>query len=326
MKCYRELAWGEGVLAGILVIKLGALGDFIQACGPFKAIREHHSGEKITLLTTKPFASIAMASDYFDSVWVDERPSLLQLGAWLRLRRRLKSGYFTRVYDLQTSDRTALYYRLFGTKSTPEWSGIAENCSHPHWNPRRDHMHTLDRQSEQLRDAGVTCVLPPELNWLGSEIAKFELSGKYALLVPGGSVRRGNKRWPPHQFKELAQKLTAAGLRVALIGQASEAVMHSDVADKRDGVISLAGATTLAEVAALGRSATVSIGNDTGPMHILAAGGRPTFVLFGGASDPALCAPRGENVRCLISRDHGPIEDLSVRQVWEAVGSLVGSA
>ncbi|SVC64277.1 uncharacterized protein METZ01_LOCUS317131, partial [marine metagenome] len=53
------------VVAGILVIKLGALGDFIQACGPFKAIREHHSGAKITLLTTKPFASIAVASNYF---------------------------------------------------------------------------------------------------------------------------------------------------------------------------------------------------------------------------------------------------------------------
>ena len=314
------------VVAGILVIKLGALGDFIQACGPFKAIREHHSGEKITLLTTKPFASIAVASNYFDSVWVDERPSLLQLGAWLQLRRRFKSGDFTRVYDLQTSDRTALYYRLFGTISAPEWSGTARNCSHPHGNPRRDQMHTLDRQSEQLRDAGVACVPPPELNWLGSNIDKFELSEKYALLVPGGSARRGNKRWPVHQFKELAQNLAALGLRVVLIGQASESVLHSTVADKLDGVISLAGATTLAEVAALGRSATVSIGNDTGPMHILAAGRRPTFVLFGGASEPALCAPRGENVKCLISRNHGPIGDLSVGQVWEAVGSSVGSA
>jgi len=314
------------VLAGILVIKLGALGDFIQACGPFKAIREHHSGEKITLLTTKPFASVAMASNYFDSVWVDERPSLLQLGAWLRLRQRLKSGHFTRVYDLQTSDRTALYYRLFGTVSAPEWSGIARNCSHPHGNPRRDYMHTLDRQSEQLREAGVTCVPPPELNWLGSDIDKFELSGKYALLVPGGSARRGNKRWPVHRFKELAQKLAALGLTVVLIGQASESLTLSGVADNLDGVISLAGATSLAEVATLGRFATISVGNDTGPMHILAAGRRPTFVLFGGASDPALCAPRGGNVRCLIAKDHGPIEDLSVGQVWAAVESTVGSA
>ena len=167
--------------------------------------------------------------------------------------------------------------------------------------------------------------------WLGTFLLFCSLilplrAEKYALLVPGGSERRGNKRWPVHQFKELAQKLAALGLRVVLIGQASESVLHSTVADKLDGVISLAGATTLAEVAALGRSATVSIGNDTGPMHILAAGRRPTFVLFGGASQPALCAPRGENVRCLISRDHGPIEDLSVGQVWEALRSSVASA
>ncbi|HAK62204.1 MAG TPA: ADP-heptose--LPS heptosyltransferase, partial [Alphaproteobacteria bacterium] len=38
----------------ILVIKLGALGDFILAMGPFKAIRHHHAGAHITLLTTPP--------------------------------------------------------------------------------------------------------------------------------------------------------------------------------------------------------------------------------------------------------------------------------
>ena len=33
----------------ILVIKLGALGDFVQALGPFAAIRRHHAGDRITL-------------------------------------------------------------------------------------------------------------------------------------------------------------------------------------------------------------------------------------------------------------------------------------
>ena len=39
----------------VLVIKLGALGDFLQALGPFAAIRHHHKEAKITLLTTAPF-------------------------------------------------------------------------------------------------------------------------------------------------------------------------------------------------------------------------------------------------------------------------------
>jgi len=34
--------------AKILVIKLSALGDFIQALGPFKAIRQHHATDHVT--------------------------------------------------------------------------------------------------------------------------------------------------------------------------------------------------------------------------------------------------------------------------------------
>ena len=52
----------------ILVIKLAALGDFIQALGPFAAIRKHHSGSRITLLTSKPFVELAHAGGFFDQV------------------------------------------------------------------------------------------------------------------------------------------------------------------------------------------------------------------------------------------------------------------
>ncbi len=43
----------------------------------------------------------------------------------------------------------------------------------------------------------------------------------------------------------------------------------------------------------LGAKAALAVGNDTGPLHLAAAGGAPTIVLFSKASDPALSAPRG---------------------------------
>ena len=46
----------------ILVIRLGALGDFVQSFGPFSAIRAHHPEARITLLTTAPFADLARRS------------------------------------------------------------------------------------------------------------------------------------------------------------------------------------------------------------------------------------------------------------------------
>ncbi|MBM3542113.1 MAG: glycosyltransferase family 9 protein, partial [Alphaproteobacteria bacterium] len=143
--------------ARVLVIKLGALGDMVQALGPMAAIRRHHRDAHLVLLTTAPFAPLARASGWFDEIWCDARPSLWNLPAALALARRLNAGRFARVYDLQTSDRSGFYFRLIGPPfgRRPEWSGIARGCSHPHANPGRDSMHTIERQAEQLTMAGV---------------------------------------------------------------------------------------------------------------------------------------------------------------------------
>ena len=117
--------------SGILVIKLGALGDFVQALGPMAAIRAHHKDQRITLLTTTPFAGFAKASGYFDDIWIDGRPGGMDLAGWFKLLSRLRNGGFGRAYDLQTSDRSSFYYRFFWP-NFPEWSGIARGCSHPH--------------------------------------------------------------------------------------------------------------------------------------------------------------------------------------------------
>ena len=145
----------------ILVIKLGALGDFMLAFGPFAAIRAQHPAAEVTLLTTAPFADLARDSRWFDRVLTDSRPRWWDLPALVRLRRALQGFDF--VYDLQTSGRSSHYHRMAGR---PPWSGIARGASHPHANPARDRMHTLDRQREQLAMAGIPAVPSPDLSWL----------------------------------------------------------------------------------------------------------------------------------------------------------------
>jgi ADP-heptose:LPS heptosyltransferase len=54
---------------------------------------------------------------------------------------------------------------------------------------------------------------------------------------------------------------------------------------------------------ALGKVALRAVGNDTGPMHLLAAAGAPATVLFSAESDPVLSAPRGANVTVLQRAD-----------------------
>jgi ADP-heptose:LPS heptosyltransferase len=81
----------------------------------------------------------------------------------------------------------------------------------------------------------------------------------------------------------------------------------------------LTGRTDFAQVAARGARATIAIGNDTGPVHLIAAAGAPTLVLFSSASDPALCGPRG-HVAVLQAAD---LNALPVSDAITAVNRLV---
>lgn len=310
----------------ILVIKLGALGDFIQALGPMQAIRKFHRGAFVALLTTAPFAGLARDSALFDEIWIDERAPAYRVLPWLRLARWLRRGRFDRVYDLQTSRRTGWYFFLMHglyPLARPEWSGVAPFCSHPHANPGRDSMHTVDRQAEQLRMAGIARVGPPDLSFLAADIRRFDLPERFVLLVPGGAVHRPEKRWPAESYAALAAALAARGTAAVVIGAESERALGEAIVGACPEARNLAGRTSLAEVAELARRAVASIGNDTGPMHLIAGVGCPSVVLFSAASDPSLCAPRGKWVRVFR---RASLPELGVAEVAAAVPLEVAQA
>ncbi len=315
----------------ILIIKLGALGDFIQALGPMAAIRRHHGKARITLLTTKPYADLAKASGLVDEVWVDTRPKVLQIGEVLALRKRLRGGHFDRVYDLQTSQRSNFYFKLmrpgFFFGSAPDWSGIAPGCSHPHTNPGRDAMHTVERQSEQLALAGIGDVALTDLSAMARDVghldANFGVKAPYALLVPGGAVHRPAKRWPAESYAAIAQRLLEGGITPVLLGGDDERGLLSLIARDCPGAVNLGSRTDFIDIATLARGALVALGNDTGPMHIIAASGCPSVVLFSAESDPRLCAPKAKRVRVLSRDDLGRLD---VAEAWTALAQMGGPA
>lgn len=303
----------------ILVIKLAALGDFVQALGPFAAITRHHQGAHLTLLTSPPYEELAHATGFFDKVWCDSKPRGLALGKWLALRRKLRSGRFTRVYDLQTSERSSFYRRLFWPGRQPQWSGIAHGCSHPHDNPRRDFMHTVERQAEQLKMAGISS-LPgsqsftdlSEFDALDASLEGFALPQHFALLVAGGAAHRPAKRWPVEKYGELAKRLAALHITPVLVGGPAEAETMDAIAADCPGAVNLCGQTSLLEIAGLARHAQLAVGNDSGPMHLIAGLGCASLVLFSADSDPHLCGQRGPKVT-YIRRDQ--LNDLDIDEV-----------
>jgi len=307
----------------ILIIKLGALGDFVQALGPIAAIRRHHHGAPMVLLTSKPYADLARATGLFDEVWVDEeRPKAWQIGRVRRLRRKLKAGNFTRVYDLQTSDRSSFYFHILGPGKRPEWSGVARGCSHPHDNAQRDFMHTIDRQKEQLSKAGVTDVGLSDLSFAKKDVSAFGIEKPFALLVPGGAPHRPAKRWPVERFVELANRLYAAGVTPVLLGARAEQAITALIEHDAPGAVNLCAKTDFIDIAVLARGAALAVGNDTGPMHMITLAGCPSVVVYSFESDPALCAQRGPRVEILRKESLG---ELLVAEVWDAavrIGAL----
>jgi len=313
-------------MSRILVVKLGALGNVILSLGPFAAIRRHHGGDHVSLLTTRPWAGWLGASPYFDAVLIDERPEWWDVGGWLRLRRLLIAGWFDRVYDLQTSARSSRYFHLFPHRTRPEWSGIAHGCSHPDRNPERNRLHDIDRQFGQLRAAGVTEAFPPDLSWTGDDLARFALPENFALLVPGSSAHRPTKRWPARRYTELSGALLTRGIVPVILGTGDEGALAREIRATMPQAIDLTDRTSLPALASLARAARFAVGNDTGPMHLIAAAGCPSVVLFSRASDPTLTAPRGRAVSVVRRSDLAELEVAPVLAALTGLGALAAPA
>lgn len=313
----------------ILVIKLGALGDFVLALAAMKKIREAHPKAKITLLTTPPFEGLAKLCPYFNTVETDGRPE--DFADLTRMIRRLRAARYDRVYDLQTNNRTNWYFQAL-RPLPPQWSGVAHGCSLPQKGKARLHMHTLERQADQLRAAGIWpdaptepgSAPPPDLSWIlrrqkESRPVVAASPRPYVLFVPGGSAHRPEKRWPVENFAQLGSLLKARGLDVVVIGGPQESAMARQIQKTVSQARDLTGRTDFAQLAMLGAKAALVVGNDTGPTHLLAASGAPTIALFSDASDPDLCAPRG-HVTVIRSPD---LKALPVSTVASAAVSLL---
>jgi len=116
------------------------------------------------------------------------------------------------------------------------------------------------------------------------EIAK----AKIVVMAPGTIWE--TKQWRREAFAEVARHFLQKGFAVALIGSERERAVCDEVAALAPGIINLSGETTLSELAALIRRATICVTNDSGPMHLAVALGRPVVSVFG-PTDPIWIGP-----------------------------------
>ncbi|MFD2262492.1 glycosyltransferase family 9 protein [Lacibacterium aquatile] len=250
---------------------------------------------------------------------MDTKPGWSSPGEWLALRARIKAAGFARIYDLQGSGRTAKIFQLL-RPNPPEWNGTAWGCALPDRRPEPKKRHPIQRHRQQLEQAGITDFPEQDWSWF-DEPVDFPLPERYVLLAPGCAPHRPEKRWPALHFAELARWLVARQLTPIILGTAAEGEALATIAAGCPEALDLRDRTSLPQIARLARGAQAAVGNDTGPMHLIAAVGCPSLVLFSHASDPELSSPHGRKVRTLR---HIPLADLPPKDVEQALSDLLG--
>ncbi|HTW95632.1 MAG TPA: lipopolysaccharide heptosyltransferase I [Tepidisphaeraceae bacterium] len=155
------------------------------------------------------------------------------------------------------------------------------------------HQHAIGRYLHLIAALGCD-VSPVEFQFVVTEDDRRAVErllppgAKFAMLFPGTNWR--TKRWPAERFVELARPLKERfGLETVIGGAATDEPLPKS---RSVPLIDLTGKTTLRQTIALIERAALVISNDSGPMHIASALGRPLVAIFGPTS-PLLTGPYG---------------------------------
>lgn len=141
---------------------------------------------------------------------------------------------------------------------------------------------------------------PAQLSQAARQRLRAEIGKKQFIIIHPGSGRPA-KNWPAEKFTGLAKKIRAKTCFEPLIigGEADTDVVENMRSLAPD--LHVLDNLSLLDVASILSVADGFIGNDSGITHLAAALGIPVVALFG-PTDPAVWAPRGENVSVIKSR------------------------
>ncbi len=295
----------------VLIILMGALGDVVRGLCLVDAIKSAWPDCRITWVVEPACSGLVKLHPRIDRVVVFDRKR--GLAGVLALRRELRRESYDVTLDLQRHLKSGLFSRF---SRAPRRIGFhRRDAKELNWlfNTERvaehgERISKVDHYLEFLKPLGIS---RPERLTTGLEgitLARVsadwraELVGPYVGVVLGSSW--DTKDWPEDGYRALLEQLHTSGHRTAvLIGDSSRREMGERLAAGAPSsvkVINLAGKTSLEQLVAVLRDASVCVGPDSGPAHICGALGTRHVTLFG--PTPAVRnAPRGSEDLAIVS-------------------------
>jgi len=271
-------------MSNILIIKHGSLGDLIQANGAIKDIKKFYKNRKVFLLTSQPYAIFMSECPYLDGVIIDKRLPRWNLFYLNNLKNNLRRYDFSKVYDLQNSNRTKFYKRFILNKNI-NWISSETTLEPGQKKSDFDKAPVLDRMELQLKKSGIATEFTKNFNldWAIEDVTRLikrYSNSDYILLFPFCSEKHQNKKWP--YFKELIIRLkedfkNAYPILVAPgQNEIKEAILlNAKVVKDNDQPVNIKTLISLIS------NAKFIIANDTGPAHIASHLNKKGLVLFG---------------------------------------------
>jgi heptosyltransferase I len=281
----------------ILILKPSSLGDVIQALPVLRLLKRHRPEAEIYWWIASELESLVKDDPDLAGTYPFQRKRWIARRNWesvAEMFRDWRSKEFDLVIDLQSLARSGLFAWLANGKLTIGLDDAREGArgfydiAVPR--PAR-RAHAVDWYLAVLERLGIP--IHWSFEWLPrhARIAD-EVSTRWSFndarwiaVCPG--ARWMNKRWPIEHFSDLTKRIVAenATARFAILGGADDRELAAAIVQAApDRCLDLTGKTSLPEMIEVVRHCESMITNDTGPMHVAAAMGKPIFALFGPTS------------------------------------------
>lgn len=314
----------------VLVIRGGAIGDFILTLPALKALRKAYPHAHVEILGYKHIAVLAENRFYAQAVRSIEYGTLSSFFAKNSKMSAELAGYFA-SFDLIIS---YLYDpdRIF--ESNLRRCGVRNLLCGPAKIVETG-CHAARQLARPIEELGIRVVDLTEKVFLSKEDRQFGREFLQSLSQPIIAIHPGSgsntKNWPPQNWIELFSNnclLSIAKDEPGRMGKQLSLVVVSGEADEaetaqlehawQDRDARFAKDLPLPHLAAI-LEHTILVGHDSGISHLAAAAGADCILLFG-PTDPNVWAPRNTNVQVLRAQS-GRLDDLGIAQVREAVAA-----
>lgn len=283
---------GNDVLPhSFLFIRPGGIGDAVLLIPALNVLREKFTDIHITVLAEKRNASAFKLCPYIDEVLHYNKPK--------ELFKALRGNYSVVIDTEQWHRLSALVARFtgapvsigFGTNEREKM--FAHSIHYSHDDYEADSFLNLLTPLGIAETCGIRTpfLVVPEISKIKAEKLLESLACRpFVSVFPGASIPE--RRWGMENFAAVAQRLSAKGIAIVVVGGKGEKTDGDRITDGGRG-LNFAGKTSLIETAAIIEKSTVLLSGDSGVLHIGVGLGKPTVSLFG-PSNIRKWAPIGE--------------------------------